>query len=261
MKRPQVRSKKDPGTLELLNHRLSLYALAAGAAGVNLLALARPAEAEIIFTPTHVVIGVGGLGSYDLDLNSDGLTDFAIHAAHFCNTDQCFYFLFDRMPQGNGIVGTSRGGSWSPEAAVLKPGAPIGPSQKFFGKDVSMASFYFGGGGSSANGNWANVSNRFLGLSFKINGETHYGWARLSVKDSNLKIKAVLTGYAYETTPNHPIRAGQEAGDVDPSASDATPTDPGSLGALARGFQGRQGSHKWSPPKGSNSEVARPADH
>jgi hypothetical protein len=223
-------------TPALLNQRLNLYALAAGAAGVSLLALAQPAEAEVIFTPTHFVIGVGGIHSYDLDIDGDGVTDFAINAAHRCNTDQCFYNLFDRVPPGNGIVGSARGGGWSPEAAVLKRGTPIGPSQRFFGKVVSMASFYFGGGGSSANGNWANVSNRFLGLSFKINGETHYGWARLSVKDAHLQITAVLTGYAYETVANQPIKAGQTSGtDVGLTAPDTADPTHGTLGALALG--------------------------
>jgi hypothetical protein len=35
-------------------------------------------EAEIKYTPAHVVIGTGGVSSYDLDLNGDGITDFII---------------------------------------------------------------------------------------------------------------------------------------------------------------------------------------
>ena len=31
-------------------------------------------------------------------------------------------------------------------------------------------------------GPWRNVTTRYLGLKFKINGKFHYGWARLSVK-------------------------------------------------------------------------------
>lgn len=209
MNRPPRQSRTDHRIPET-SKRLNLYAMAASAAGVSLLAMTQPMEAEIIFTPSHLVIGAGGIHRYDLDVDGDGVTDFAIQAAHRCNTDQCFYNLFDRMPPGNGIVARARGGGWSPEAEVLKRGTPIGSSRRFFAKNVSMASFYFGGGGSSANGNWANVSNRFLGLSFKINGETHYGWARLSVKDANLEITAVITGYAYETEPNKPINAGDQ---------------------------------------------------
>jgi hypothetical protein len=39
-----------------LERRLGGYALAASAAGVSLMALARPAEAKIVYTPDHVRI-------------------------------------------------------------------------------------------------------------------------------------------------------------------------------------------------------------
>jgi hypothetical protein len=39
-----------------------------------------------------------------------------------------------------------------------------------------------------------------------INGETHFGWARLNVTAAaGANIKATLTGYAYETVPDKPI--------------------------------------------------------
>jgi hypothetical protein len=53
-----------------------MYALAAGAAGVGVLALTQPAEAKIVYTPANVHIGVGK--HYHLDLNHDGATDFTI---------------------------------------------------------------------------------------------------------------------------------------------------------------------------------------
>jgi hypothetical protein len=40
-----------------VHQQLNMYAIAAGAAGVGVLALAGPAEAKIIYTQTHVVIG------------------------------------------------------------------------------------------------------------------------------------------------------------------------------------------------------------
>jgi hypothetical protein len=53
------RSSRPRATAELsrsLHQQLNTYALAAGAAGVGLLALAPPAEAKIIYTPAHRVI-------------------------------------------------------------------------------------------------------------------------------------------------------------------------------------------------------------
>jgi peptidoglycan hydrolase-like protein with peptidoglycan-binding domain len=53
------------------------------------------------------------------------------------------------------------------------------------------------------------VKNRYLGLKFSVNGETHYGWARLNVSFRAPHITATLTGYAYETEANKAIDAGQ----------------------------------------------------
>jgi hypothetical protein len=53
-----------------------MYTLAAGAAGVCILALAQPAEAKIVYTPANIRLGMNQ--HYDLDLNHDGITDFSI---------------------------------------------------------------------------------------------------------------------------------------------------------------------------------------
>jgi hypothetical protein len=73
-------------------------------------------------------------------------------------------------------------------------------------------------------GPWADVQNRYLGLKFKIKGESHYGWARLNVQLNGGPITGTLTGYAYETIPNKPIIAGKTHG-----------KDEATLGHLATG--------------------------
>jgi len=50
-----------------LTHQLNMYALAAGAAGVGLLALSPSAEAKIIYTPAHAKITT----PLPIDLNHD----------------------------------------------------------------------------------------------------------------------------------------------------------------------------------------------
>jgi hypothetical protein len=82
-------------------------------------------------------------------------------------------------------------------------------------------------------GPWANVRNRYLGLKFYVKGKAHYGWARLST-GNYLDPWATLTGYAYETTPYKAIKAGQT------KESDLVAVEPGSLGALAAGRNGRK---------------------
>jgi hypothetical protein len=65
-----------------IHHQLNMYALAATAAGIGMLALARPAEAKVIYTKTHLVIA--GAEHYYLDLNHDKVTDFTL--ANFWST-------------------------------------------------------------------------------------------------------------------------------------------------------------------------------
>jgi hypothetical protein len=57
-----------------LERRLNGYALAAGAAGVGLLALAKPADAEIVYTAAHATLPANRLDY--VDINGDGVADF-----------------------------------------------------------------------------------------------------------------------------------------------------------------------------------------
>jgi hypothetical protein len=74
---------------------------------------------------------------------------------------------------------------------------------------------FFAGSLSSFYGPWLNATNKYVGIQFSINGRAHYGWARLTVKTLldrylHVHIRAILTGYAYETQPNTAILAGDE---------------------------------------------------
>src|SRR5207245_8925785 len=64
-----------------LNHRLNMYVLAAGAAGVGLLAFAPRAAAKIIYTPAHVKVNGGFLL---IDLTEDGVGDVYLHFGVNC---------------------------------------------------------------------------------------------------------------------------------------------------------------------------------
>jgi hypothetical protein len=208
---------------------------AATAAGVAMLAAA-PASAEIVFTPANVTIGAGA--SYMLDLNRDGIPDFTLHRCR-CIGDGHTSFLFAELDvRGNGVRDTRQA-----DAAALPIGAFIGDPQAFtttnssygFGRIMARAFYYTQ---SIFSGPWANATNKYLGLRFVIGGKLHYGWARLTVTNFNQGGTAVLTGYAYETEPNQPIRAG-EMSDGSAGSAGISPLshehDSPSLGVLARG--------------------------
>jgi len=245
--------RKIPASLsDSLRQHLNMYALAASAAGVGALALAQPAEAKIVFTKTHQVIGWNG--TYSLDLNHDGIIDFLIQESGSSGS-LAFNLLYAKQALGNGVEGSGL------SAAALRRGAQIGPRKQFLhgasGEDMASVGRTSMSGKTFIGGPWANVTNRYLGLKFQIDGKTHYGWARLSVRVKGpLQITATLTSYAYETIPNKPILAGQTAGKADDgtaspnwersSASDlGTAVSPplsdvarnSSLGTLALGAQ------------------------
>lgn len=212
--------------------RLNMYALAASAAGVGMLALAQPSEAKIVYTKTHHEIGTNGV--YYLDLNHDGIIDFLLlESGYPFNGTRATYSLLVKEALGNAVEGSIGTGSRH-YAAALKRGKPIGRGAQFIKGGTNgetMVRTWADDGTSGLIGKWVNVTNRYLGLKFKIDGKTHYGWARLTVQvPGNLTINATLTGYAYETVPGKSIQAGQTTG----KAGDA----PAGLGRLALGAAG-----------------------
>jgi hypothetical protein len=246
-----VSSRKAVSLSDSVRQRLHPYTLAAGAAGVTMLALAPPGEAEIIYTPANQYIY--GMGPpYALDLTGDGTTDFYLSAALTGGGSGYSGSLLARPWQaGNGVAAVTEG-KFADDAAALAPGHRIGPKTEFGGSPSNPLRMAWGRDFSSTHsrgrceGPWKNKQNRYLGLKFMISGEVHYGWAQLSVTscfDHDSYIQEVLTGYAYESIPNKAIKAGQETGDSDESLNGpgkpARQSNPvpvaATLGMLAKG--------------------------
>jgi hypothetical protein len=250
MKRSSRPRKTVSNLPETVHQQLNMYALAAGAAGVGMLALVQSAEAKIIYTPANVHIGINQ--HYNLDLNHDRIIDFTIKDSFFGN-GKCTTFaeIREKANGVNGVVVVPRHGVF---AAALFQGAKIGGSQNFLGSYRAMEIYnrYTSSHVCKHNsfGSWFNVTNRYLGLKFVIHGKTHYGWARLTVNKSGHSFVAQLTGYAYETIADKSIVAGQTHANADdptnlssrPGASLSNPSpdtpQPLSLGMLALGAQG-----------------------
>ena len=203
---------------ERINKRWLGYA-AAGAAGVGMLATVQPAQADIIYTSSNTP-----LGTATIDFGS-GLADF-----EFSNARHYYGGFLRAYRVGSGIGFLSDGNP-------LGKGAVIGSSGKF----VSAPPFQFGQGTLAfrfklygihtvlySGGPWFDVSDRYLGLQFFLDGSPHFGWAELSVRpDGGESLSATLVSYAYNTVPNEAITAGQGQ----------TP-EPGTLGLLALGSLG-----------------------
>jgi hypothetical protein len=230
-------SDKTASMLLPSTQRLNMYALAASAAGVSVLALTQPTAARIVYTPVHHVVGKNG--HYNIDLNHDKVADLTLVNTYSCNTDFCVDALSALPAAGNGIEGMP-GFLSIPYASALTRGAVIGPAQPFQGRLMASSE-----SGQGTIGRWLNVNNRYLGLKFQIKGKTHFGWARLSVHAlGGAFVRATLTGYAYETVANKRIIAGRTNSDSDdtlesdqtiPAAVTLPASQSATLGRLALG--------------------------
>jgi hypothetical protein len=235
--------RKTANLSESVHQQLNMYALAASAAGVGILALAQPSQAKIVYTPAHKVIPMCAGNPqlcFRLDLNHDHIVDFTIPWSWFSGDGKNAYFLIRpaKYKSKNEIWGeqlyTSGQRAFGFGASALPSGVSIGPNSfKFQPKQyLWMWGRNDACGKSSAGctfGQWKHVKNEYLGLKFYIKGKVHYGWARLNTNYQGRPYIATLTGYAYETIPNKPIITGQT------KEPDVVTLDPGSLGALAAG--------------------------
>jgi hypothetical protein len=232
MQRPRTPSKLS----ESLHQRLNSYALAASAAGVGMLALTQPLEAKIVYTKAHQQIAPNT--QFNLDLNHDGITDFTIANRYFfTNSKTRGGSLKVTFPTGNAVRGyvnsTGFYGRSYFLASAFRAGVQIkANNKKFLPKYATMGFSFTATSGFFHQGQWRNATNRYLGLKFAIQGQIHYGWARLTTNCSNYQCNALLTGYAYETIPGKSIVTGKTHG------KDVVTVEPATLGHLARGASG-----------------------
>jgi hypothetical protein len=243
-KSKRVERRHAPARLDArLEKSLSAYAVAAAAAGVSLLAMARSAEAKIVYTAAKVSIPVNG-GPVLLDLNHDGVADFTLSNFTWSRGDVRGVLLqAGAKNKSNEIWGAgqffgtgqfSLEGSLPMFASALHAGFTVGPNKAYFQKGARWLMGYSRGTlyASSTQGQWLYTQRRYLGLKFIIGGQPHYGWARLTVQPADGGLQATLTGYAYETIPNKPIIAGKTKG------PDVVTWEPATLGRLAQGASG-----------------------
>lgn len=89
-------------------------------------------------------------------------------------------------------------------ALALDSGAVISSGQNQWGGSVLAMDY---GSGCFTGDIWCDVTDKYLGLRFKIDGNDHYGWARLDV--GNAPHQYTLKDYAYNSVAGQAILAGQ----------------------------------------------------
>jgi hypothetical protein len=227
-------SQENPSVLPLstpLDKKLIAYAAAVGATCVGALAMPQAAEAKVVYAPANRTILFNGKSI--LDLNNDHIADFVFSGGGLGN----FGAVWVRPFNSNHVVAGSGGTYW---AAVLPAGSIVGPGEDFVGHKAVMEGECNCSTGVNYFGPWLNATNQYLGLEITINGQHHFGWARLTFVAYG---EATLTGYAYETVPGKAIVTGAtsevEANlGSDPVINASADMGTPSLGLLARGADG-----------------------
>lgn len=207
--------------------------LTAAAIGLASLSIAPALNAEIVYTPTDKRVGglSNGFSTLQIDLNNDGVADIVLDAYNirsFSSGIRILDSLDARGLNGNQVQEASQGLAAADAAGQiigsLSARARFRTSGLMASYSLAVSEFFYH---KTSKGFWRNATNLYLGVKFYFNGEIHYGWARLNAGAG----WAQLTGYAYETEPNKPIRAGV----LPTPESNAAPQKPATLGVLAMG--------------------------
>jgi hypothetical protein len=193
---------------------LVAYAAAAGGA---LIGLGQPAAAEIVYTPSNIPVAQGFAGGAitQFDINNDGVSDFAFsNYSYFSHGFGAAYLKISPDETANQIVGVQIEGQKRVTAAALSAGVTVGPGANFQSSPNGLyqAAVFLGTSGVTGSGSWLTVETAYLGLKFVVNGEVHYGWARVKFVAPGDYGSASIYGYAYETIPDQAIVTGQTSG-------------------------------------------------
>ncbi|MDX2002132.1 MAG: T9SS type A sorting domain-containing protein [Chitinophagales bacterium] len=195
-----------------LSQKLAAYsALAAGTAAAL---MPNEAEAKIVYTDEcpDVNIQISGF-AFGFFIDNDTVEDFklSVQQGMYAGTyDYGLAAIF--TPPGNAIAGDTytTGGYSIPTPFALNAGDTIKSTLTFNNSTGATAPQYLGFdlGGLVSVGNWISATDKYIGIKFQINGQTHYGWIRLDVQVTPTTPIIRIKDYAYEDVPNTPIVAG-----------------------------------------------------
>nr|WP_321235878.1 T9SS type A sorting domain-containing protein [uncultured Psychroserpens sp.] len=195
-------------TSEKLSKRLLKY----GAFSAAILGTAN-ASGQIVYTDIADETVDALSTRYAIDLNNDATGDY-LFGANGTN----FAFIFP--------AASSMASAYNSNLMVgFNSGAYNYPSNLTAGTVIDGTSPTFAGARGDFNYGSCNYSNSqfcdgmdgYVGFRFFIGADTHYGWARIEVAASGATI--IVKDYAYNTTPDEAIEAGQTSLSVDEFSS------------------------------------------
>ena len=163
------------------------------------------ANGDIIYTDVDPDDG-GFQAFYYLDLDNNGQADFIIdHNMPFLKFFPVQYYV----GPGNAVSAKYNYPNVGSFDDVISSGNPSWNSS-YVNMFIAAKSCTF------SFPQWCAITDGYLKLRFLIGTETHYGWARLDVaNNAGYTGNWVIKDYAFNSTPNAPIKAGQMTLDID----------------------------------------------
>jgi hypothetical protein len=150
-------------------------------------------------SPTYLA-GVGVNESFNIDITGDGTTDFILTS--------------DVDSVSLATTGNNQALIQNGEVAALLYGASIGStdSGNTWSSGQLTLTVVMGSDGPpvfSEGSNFAGLTDAYIGFDRVVNGQNYYGWIELQTSALDLGIDGAVVAWAYETTPNTPISAGE----------------------------------------------------
>jgi hypothetical protein len=148
-----------------------------------------------------IVLGLGpGDNTTWFDLNSDGVEDIG-----FRNYQATMSLVLS--PSATATATTEASFHWyGPLDAGTLVGAALDSPLSWMREEDTLVSYMIVDDGEVLGiGPWINVTEGLLGVSFDTDGQTHYGWLRMSDVSSTT---FMLHDWAFETQPGLGINAG-----------------------------------------------------
>ena len=198
-----------------IESKIKRYSALAG----GITAIAGAANAQIVHTdinPDTLITGNGAV--YNLDVDNNGVIDFTFNTmstsftypgtpATFVNYSGAY---MNPAASGNSMMISSYGPMNVPAGSAIGSSGSFTSSGGWVGlvADISYVSSSSTSSYSLTFGYFLNTDG-FVGLKFQNSANTHYGWARIEVANDGTVLS--VKEYAFESTPNTAINAGETA--------------------------------------------------
>lgn len=189
---------KKTTTKKSITRRVAEYGAAASILGIG-----ADASGQIVYTDINPDEGGAGV-MYVLDMDNDTSPEMIFVQYNYLGLLDLLY-----AQQNTNVSVIGNGDSSSGYPNVLDLGDVISSANSNWNSGMyqlfnanNCAGFY----GYFTGGQWCSATDKYIGLKFMIGSDTHYGWARLDVTSSS---SWLIKDYAYNSTPDAPIEAGQ----------------------------------------------------